>query len=108
MARTRCFSIAVNSRQRRRSRLGQMNARHSVAKFDGFMSLGRRTARRILGPLYRPIRRVVRFITWIFPSLGKLLLPAQSNERRLLVVYDTSCQPFNIGDILIVQEGSLV
>ena len=71
-----------------------MNARHSIAKF--------------LGPLYRPMRRVVRFLTWIVPSLGRLLLPGPSSERRLLLIYDTSSQPFNIGDILIAQEGSLV
>src|SRR5438552_3803725 len=85
-----------------------MNIRHSVAKFGGFVSLGRRAARRILGPFYRPIRRVVRFIMWIFPSLSRLLLPRPSGERRLLLIYDTSSQPFNIGDILIMQEGSLV
>jgi hypothetical protein len=54
------------------------------------------------------MRRVVRFLTWIFPSLGGLLLPGASSERRLLLIYDTSSQPFNIGDILILQEGSLV
>ena len=71
-----------------------MNARRYVAK--------------VLGPLYRPIRRVVRFLTWIFPSLGRLLLTVPSSDRRLLLIYDTSSQPFNIGDILILQEGSLV
>ncbi len=72
------------------------------------MSSGRGATRRILGPLYRPIRRVVRFITWIFPSLSRLLFPRPLGERRLLLIYDTSSQPFSVGDILLMQEGSLV
>src|SRR5712691_2030511 len=71
------------------------------------MSLSRGAARRILRPLYVPMRRAARFLIWVFPSLG-MLLPAPTNERRLLLVYDTFSQPFNIGDILILQEGSLV
>src|SRR5580765_2918859 len=93
MARSHGISIAARS-SRGRDRLRQMNARRYVAK--------------VLGPLYRPIRRVVRFLTWIFPSLGRLLLTVPSSDRRLLLIYDTSSQPFNIGDILILQEGSLV
>jgi hypothetical protein len=44
----------------------------------------------------------------MFPALSQLLLPTRSNERRLLAIYDTSYQPFSVGDILIVQEASLV
>jgi hypothetical protein len=44
----------------------------------------------------------------MFPTLGKLLLPTHSNDRRLLAIYDLSCQPFSIGDILVIQEASLV
>lgn len=72
------------------------------------METGRRLARLILGPIYRPARRMARFLTWIFPALGKLLLPAQSSEQRLLVIYDTSYQPFSVGDVLVIQEASLV
>jgi len=68
----------------------------------------RQAARWILGPFYTPIRRAVRLLTWIFPFIGKLLLPAPSNERRLLVIYDMSSQPFSVGDILLMQEASLV
>lgn len=39
--------------------------------------------------------------------MGKLLFPVSSNKKRLLVIYDTSSQPFNIGDILIMQAASL-
>ena len=65
-------------------------------------------ARRVLGPMLRPIRRLVRFLGWIFPSLGRLLVPTPASERRLLLVYDTYSQPFNIGDVLLMQEGALV
>lgn len=87
-----------------------MTARHSAAKSRAsrLLSSGRRVARRILGPVYRPARRVARFLVWIFPSLSRLILPTASSERRLLVIYDTTSQPFNIGDILLLQEGSLV
>jgi len=50
---------------------------------------------------------VARFATWIFPTLGKLFLPIPANERRLLAIYDTSSQPFSVGDILIIQAASL-
>lgn len=87
-----------------------MTARRSVAKSHAtrLLSSGRRAAHRILGPLYRPARRVAWFLVWIFPSLRRLLLPIASNEKRVLVIYDTSSQPFNAGDILILQEGALV
>jgi hypothetical protein len=45
---------------------------------------------------------------WVFPSLGNLLSPPSANERRILAVYDTSSQPFSVGDLLIFQEASLV
>src|SRR5688572_17417624 len=79
-----------------------MSARRSVAQFGG------RTVRHILGPIYSPLRRVAGFLAWILPSVGRLLFPALANEKRLLLIYDTSIQPFSIGDILIAQEGSLV
>ena len=60
-----------------------------------------------MGPVYRPLRRAARFLIWVFPAVRNLLLPAPSNERRLLLIYDTSSQPFNIGDILIMQEAAL-
>jgi len=69
------------------------------------VSSGRAAIRGIVRP---GARRVVRFLTWMLPALSGLFLAAISNERRLLLVYDTFSQPFNIGDILIMQEGSLV
>jgi hypothetical protein len=79
-----------------------MNARLYVAKIGG------KAARGLLGPIYPLMRRVAGFLSWIFPSLGRLLLPGTSSAKRLLLIYDTSSQTFNIGDILIAHEGSLV
>jgi hypothetical protein len=64
------------------------------------VSLAQRIARRAL--------RLGGFAKWAMPSIGRLLAPHAASERRLLMIYDTSSQPFNIGDILIMQEGSLV
>lgn len=66
------------------------------------------TARKILRPVYWPIRRVVRFVLWAFPVLGNLLSPRAANGRRILAIYDTASQPFSVGDLLIFQEASLV
>lgn len=62
----------------------------------------------ILRPIYRPVRRVARFVMWAFPALTNLLSPRSANGRRILAVYDTSSQPFSVGDLLIFQEASLV
>ena len=75
---------------------------------NGLMESGRRATGLIFGPLYRPVRRVARFVTWIFPALSKLLLPTPASERRLLAIYNTSSQPFSVGDILLIHEASLV
>jgi hypothetical protein len=68
----------------------------------------RDAARKILGPVLRPLRRAMRFLGWVFPSLARLLRTSPAGERRLLLVYDTYSQPFNIGDVLLMQEGALV
>jgi hypothetical protein len=76
-------------------------------RLTGSMSV-RSIARKTLGPVYRPTRRAARFLGWVLPALGRLLLPSPSRDRRLLLIYDTYSQPFNIGDILLMQAGSLV
>lgn len=87
-----------------------MNTQHPAKhmRINGLIEAGRRGARLILGPIYRPAKRVARFFMWIFPVLSKLALPTPENERRLLAVYDTSCQPFSVGDMLLMQEASLL
>ena len=64
--------------------------------------------RRALGESYKLVRRPVGFLRWVFPTLGKLLPSTQLKDRRLLAIYDLSSQPFSIGDILVIQEASLV
>jgi hypothetical protein len=64
--------------------------------------------RSILRPIYQPIRRLMRFARWSIPSIAKLLRPHLASERRILVIYDTSSQPFSVGDLLILQEAALV
>jgi hypothetical protein len=87
-----------------------MNTQPSGVKsrLANLVSSGRGLLRRALGPIYRPARRIGRFLGWVIPSLGGLLLPTPAGERRVLLIYDTYSQPFNIGDIVILQEGSLV
>jgi len=84
-----------------------MNTGPSNEKSGDLVFPGRALMRELLGPVYRPLRRVGRFLTWVIPSLGGLLSTPPSG-RRVLLIYDTYSQPFNIGDILIMQEGSLV
>jgi len=79
----------------------------------------RRAASLLLEPAYRPIkqsadsayrsiRRSVGFLRWAYPTMNEILSPAHPNDRRLLAIYDLSSQPFSIGDILVIQEASLV
>lgn len=70
--------------------------------------MGIKSIHSLLGPLDRPLVRLFGFLKWSFPLLGRVLASSGYRERRLLVVYDTSSQPFSIGDILTSQEGSLV
>jgi len=65
----------------------------------------RRTLKPFLGPSYRAIRRQLRFLRWI--SETSRFLSRKSDERRLLVVYDLSANPYSIGDVLVVVEASM-
>ena len=64
--------------------------------------------RRAFCQAHMPPRRLVGFLRWVFPTLCKLLPSTPSKDRRLLAIYDLSSQPFSIGDILVIQEASLV
>jgi hypothetical protein len=63
---------------------------------------------RFLRPILRRVKRSVGFLSWLIPSFYKVVLKKQNGDRRLLVIYDFSSQPFSIGDILIIQEAALV
>jgi hypothetical protein len=65
-------------------------------------------AKRILGHVYHSIRRIMQFLGWVFPALQTIVLLNKKRSRRLLVVYDLSCQSFSVGDFLTIQEASLV
>jgi hypothetical protein len=59
-------------------------------------------------PLYRKLRRSAYFLSWVIPALGRVGSRTPSTGRRVLMVYDTSSQPFSLGDILVAQEASLI
>ncbi len=69
-----------------------------------FMIPYRRVSRSSVG---RSIRRSVGLLRWACPALGGPFSRKRLN-RRLLMIYDLSSQPFSIGDVLIFQEASLV
>jgi hypothetical protein len=53
-------------------------------------------------------RDFLGFMSWMVPAAKKLLLNGNGQPRRLLAVYDLTSQPFSIGDILTIQEATLV
>lgn len=65
-------------------------------------------AKVILRPPYRTLRRMLRFIIWVFPSAFILLTLNSAKKRRILIIYDTTSQPFSVGDILSFQVASLM
>ena len=87
-----------------------MNMRPGAEKTNkaSFTYLVRRAVHRLLGPLDKPLARLLGFLRWAFPLLRETVPNTSPDGHRLLVIYDTSSQPFSIGDILAVQEGSLV
>jgi hypothetical protein len=73
-----------------------------------FINKARGLVRRVPLGIRRPLRRLHWFSMWVFPRLRGVFVSTLSKKQRVLVVYDTSSQPFSIGDILICQEASLV
>lgn len=71
-----------------------------------FLKVSKDIARPIIGPSYHSIKRFFRFLTWTSRAMGNLLFSVPPEKKRLLLIYDTSSQPFNIGDILIMQAAS--
>ncbi len=58
--------------------------------------------------VWRRIRRVARLLRWGSTAVTATATGVAHKNRRLLIIYDLSSQPFSIGDILIFQEASLV
>lgn len=63
--------------------------------------------KRKISPIVRPIRNLLRFSSWLLPSLVRSTLKFENSNDRILLIYDTTHQPFSIGDFLVVQETSL-
>jgi len=59
-------------------------------------------------PLRIAIRRLLWFFMWVTPRVSHLVMPNAAGRQRVLLIYDTSTQPFSVGDILICQEAALV
>jgi hypothetical protein len=59
-------------------------------------------------PLRIGVRRLLWFFMWVAPRIGGIVVPNTATRQRILLVYDTSTQPFSVGDILICQEAALV
>lgn len=59
-------------------------------------------------PMRIALRRLQWFVIWVMPRLGELLVPNTRSKQRILIIYDTSAQPFSVGDILMCQEAALV
>lgn len=55
----------------------------------------------------RGLQRVFGVFRWT-ASATRATVSAGARERRLLIVYDFSSQPFSVGDILVLQQASLV
>src|SRR5207253_11309312 len=58
--------------------------------------------------MFSRAKRFLGLLNWAYPILGSVLRRTPPSERRLLAIYDLSTQPFSIGDILVIQEASLV
>ena len=75
---------------------------------DFLINCLRVVARAIPLSVRRPMRRMQWFMAWVMPRLRGVVWGREVRPQRVLVVYDTSTQPFSVGDILVCQEASLV
>ncbi|MBN2437584.1 MAG: hypothetical protein JXL20_03190 [Deltaproteobacteria bacterium] len=57
---------------------------------------------------YRAIRTLKGLVHWTFVKPVQQCLPVRNADKRILMIYDLSAQPFSIGDILVFQEASLI
>lgn len=62
-------------------------------------------ANRLIRAVGRRGRTAITLLRW---GLGAFSHLGPASKRRLLVIYDFASQPFSIGDILVIQEASLV
>ncbi len=62
----------------------------------------------VIQAIRKTIRRTIGLIRWLVASANPIAQHTSENQRRLLIIYDYSSQPFSVGDVLIFQEASLV
>jgi hypothetical protein len=71
--------------------------------------IGRLKRNQLVRSLGRRVKTAAALLRWLFRAFSGLVSAGGfSGSRRLLVIYDFSSQPFSIGDILVMQEASLV
>jgi len=54
------------------------------------------------------VRSVLGIIAWFLASPHSIFGVIRKDDRRVLMIYDLTSQPYSIGDILIFQEAGLV
>jgi hypothetical protein len=58
-------------------------------------------------PIFKFVRNLLRFSSWIFTTSDLNAIKLEKGNNRILLIYDTTSQPFSIGDFLVIQETSL-
>lgn len=62
----------------------------------------------LIKAIKKNLRRSFGLLRWLFASVNPVIAAGNESQKRLLMIYDYSSQPFSIGDVLIFQEISLV
>jgi hypothetical protein len=57
--------------------------------------------------IYKNIRYLLRFFSWVLTASYLRKYKWKKDNERILLIYDTTSQPFSIGDFLVIQETSL-
>jgi hypothetical protein len=70
--------------------------------------IGRLKRNRHVRALWRRVKTVAALLSWNLRAFSGLVTAGESGKRRLMMIYDFASQPFSIGDILVIQEASLV
>ena len=63
---------------------------------------------RIVSVIKFKIKRVFGLLKWNFGIIHNIFVIKRNIDQRLLIIYDLSSQPYSIGDILVIQEASLI
>ncbi len=55
-----------------------------------------------------PIYRIIGIFAWFFALPHSIFCVVRKEDRRVLMIYDLTSQPYSVGDILTFQEAGLV